>query len=74
MRIEYCTDFFFGNTERGVVGDITGAKVDKRCWGYLSFAMAGYSFMPMTILSKTNTALTGSIKPAYYTPATGFNN
>jgi hypothetical protein len=74
MRIEYCTDFFLGNTERGIPGDITGATVDKKCWGYLSFAMTGYIFMPMTILSKTNSALTGSNRPAYYTPASGFNN
>jgi hypothetical protein len=74
MRIEYCTDFFFGNDERNIPEDLTGEKVNPKCWGYLSFAMTGYSFMPMTILSKTNTALTGSIKPAYYTPASGFNN
>ena len=74
MRIEYCTDFFFGNDERNIPEDLTGEKVNPKCWGYLSFAMAGYGFMPMTILSKTNSALTGSIKPAYYTPASGFNN
>jgi uncharacterized MnhB-related membrane protein len=74
MRIEYCTDFFFGNDERNIPEDLTGKTVNPKCWGYLSFAMTGYSFMPMTILSKTNTALTGSIQPAYYTPASGFNN
>jgi hypothetical protein len=74
MRIEYCTDFFFGNDERNIPEDLTGEKVNPKCWGYLSFAMTGYSFMPMTILSKTNSALTGSSTPAYYTPATGFNN
>ena len=74
MRIEYCTDFFFGNTDRNIPGDLTGKTTNPKCWGYLSFAMTGYGFMPMTILSKTNSALTGSSTPAYYTPATGFNN
>jgi len=74
MRIEYCTDFFFGNDERNIPEDLTGEKVNPKCWGYLSFAMTGYGFMPMTILSKTNSALTSSSTPAYYTPASGFNN
>jgi hypothetical protein len=55
MRTEYCSDSFFGNEQRGIDADLTGATINPKCWGYLTFAISGYNFMPMSILSNTVT-------------------
>jgi hypothetical protein len=55
MRIEYCTDDLLGNENRGIE-PIDPSLIDDKCWGYLSITIPGYTYMPMTILSKiTNT-------------------
>jgi hypothetical protein len=56
MRIEYCTDDLLGNENRDIE-PIAPADIDDRCWGFLSTKIAGYSYMPMAILSKVTQAV-----------------
>jgi hypothetical protein len=56
MRIEYCTDDLLGNENRDIE-PVEPANIDDRCWGFLSVKIAGYSYMPMAILSKVTQAI-----------------
>jgi hypothetical protein len=56
MRREYCTDDLLGNENRGIE-PVDPVNIDDQCWGYLSIAIAGYSYKPMSILSKMTTAI-----------------
>jgi len=58
MRIEYCTDDLLGNDNRDIE-PIEPAAIDDRCWGFLSIKIAGYSYIPMAILSKVTTPILG---------------
>ena len=54
MRREYCTDDLLGNENRGIE-PVDPSNIDDQCWGYLSIAIAGYAYKPMSILSKMTT-------------------
>ena len=56
MRIEYCTDDLLGNENRDIEA-VDPADIDDRCWGFLSVKISGYSYMPMSILSKVTEAI-----------------
>jgi hypothetical protein len=56
MRIEYCTDDLLGNENRDIE-PVDPANIDDRCWGFLAVKIAGYSYMPMAILSKVTQAI-----------------
>jgi hypothetical protein len=56
MRSEYCMDDLLGNEDRGIEA-IEPALINDKCWGYLSVAIPGYTYMPMTILSKVTQAI-----------------
>ena len=53
MRQYYCKKWFYAN--------VTGASIDKRCFGYLRIRTDKYVMRPMTMLSQRATAISGTV-------------